>query len=165
MAKKKTESDEATPAKKAPAAKKPAAAKKTGAAEAAAAPAAAASKPAAAKKPSKASKPAGAPMQSPLIDTDLAAQTAAAMIRNRGTLASSNASAGSQESSSFKSFKENLNKPTIAGLGGILGIGGNEKKSNSAFGGKQSGPQSGAKNQTFGADVNRAGVPRRTGGG
>src|SRR6185312_11083615 len=112
MAKKKTDSEETTPAKKAPAAKKPAAKKEPATAQASTP----APKPAG-KKSAKSSKPS-APVQTPLIDTNLAAQTAAAMILNRGANAST-PTVGSQESSSFKSFKEGLNKPTIAGLGGI----------------------------------------------
>jgi hypothetical protein len=160
MAKKKTE-DEATPAKKAPAAKKAPVKKAPAAAEAPEA----AQKPAGAKKPAKQTKPSTSPMQTPLIDTGLAAQTAAAMIANRGANAAAASTGGSQESSSFKSFKEGLNKPSIAGLGGILGTGGGQKKLGNTFGGKQSTGPGAARNQTFGADVNRAGVPRRTGGG
>jgi hypothetical protein len=58
-------------------------------------------------------------------------------------------------------MKAGLNKPTAAGTGGLLGNLPGYKKSNSSFGpGNQVG-----RNQTFGADVNRTGVPRRTGGG
>ena len=160
MAKKKSESEETTPAKKAPAAKKTAAKKEPAVVEAAAA----APKPA--KKPAKAAKPStpSTPVQAPLIDTGLAAQTAAAMIRSRGAASSTSSAGSEQESSSFKSFKEGVNKPSIAGLGGILGTGGGQKKLGSSFGGKQSAGPGAARNQTFGADVSRASVPRRTGG-
>ena len=141
-------------------------------------PAAAAAKPAAAaaKQPAAAKKPSagggggggGAKPLVPLIDTGLAAQTAAAMVAHR--VSGGGTSAPSQASSTFKSLKESLNKPTAGGLGGILGTGTGQKKFPQQFGGggKQGGPGSGGgggRNQTFGADVNRAGVPRRTGGG
>lgn len=147
----------AQPAQKAAGAKKPAAAKTAASAKAAAG----------AKQPAKAGKPAAAP-QSPLIDTGLAAQTAAAMVANRlaSTGGSSTPPAQEQESSAFRDFKKGLNKPSAGSFGGILGAGSGQKKFGSGFGGpKQSGPGGpGGRNQTFGADVNRSGVPRRTGG-
>jgi hypothetical protein len=65
-----------------------------------------------------------------------------------------------RETSAFKQLKQNLNKPQSGGLNSVLGgpVGG--KKGNTPFGGQQQV----ARNQTFGADVNRSGVPRRTGG-
>ena len=163
-----------------PAAKKAAAPKK--AAGAAASSQAAPKKPAAGKKSGKADKaaPAAAAPQAPLIDTGLAAQAAAAMVANRfaaGLGAAQQpgdapadpqqqpAAAARPESSTFKNLKDSLNKPAGGGtLGGILGTGGGQRKFNQGFGGpKQSGP-GGGRNQTFGADVNRTGVPRRTGG-
>ncbi len=100
----------------------------------------------------------------PQIDTDLAASNAAkALAAGLGTGAT--ASSGT-ESASFKQMKAGLNKPTFATgsatgnlLGGLGGAAG--KKGSQTFGGnKQVG-----RNQTFGADVNRTGVPRRTSGG
>jgi len=65
-----------------------------------------------------------------------------------------------KESAAFKQLKAGLNKPAAGALGGAFGIAGQQKKSHLPHaGGKQVG-----RNQTFGADVNRAGVPRRTGG-
>ena len=66
-----------------------------------------------------------------------------------------------RESSTFKQLKAGLNKPASQGLGEILGTSNQSKKGNTGFGG---GNQQIGRNQTFGADVNRAGVPRRTGG-
>jgi hypothetical protein len=86
------------------------------------------------------------------------------MILNRAATGGTGAAAqGEQkkESASFKNLKDSLNKPTSGGLGGNFGGIGAQKKSGQNFGG---GKQVG-RNQTFGADVNRAGVPRRTGGG
>ena len=129
------------------------------------------------KKAGRADKaPAARPPQpqAPLIDTGLAAQAAASMIANRFVTGAATGPAGhgaapppagaSQESSAFKSLKEGLNKPSVGGLGGILGAGGGSRKPNAGFGGPKPSVPGGAKNQTFGADINRAGVPRRTGG-
>ena len=155
-------------AKKLPAASAKSPAKKP----AASASAAAAKKPAAAAASgAKSHKTQAAPQSQPLIDTNLAAQTAAAMVAHRasgGSSSSSSAASGrgaSQpqgESSSFKTLKESLSKPSLGSLGGIIGPAGGQKKFSQHTGGpKQSG---GGRNQTFGADVNRTGVPRRTSG-
>ena len=124
----------------------------------------AASEPSGAKKsaPKKAAakkKPApsagGAP---PMIDTALAASAAARLVANRDLL---NAAAPKRESGAFKQMKENLSKPSASGPASFLQNTAPQKKSNLPFGGRN---QIGH-NQTFGADVNRSGVPRRTGGG
>lgn len=115
-----------------------------------------------AEKKSGKSEPSGVPSPAPSIDTGLAAQTAAAMVANRGTAPAGNAGGPATESSSFKNLRDSLNRPSTGGLGGILGGGGSQKKFAPNFGGpKQAG---GGRNQTFGADVNRNGIPRRTGG-
>jgi hypothetical protein len=116
-------------------------------------------------------KSAAAGSQAPQIDTNLAASAAAAMILNRavtgggstggGTAPPAAAPAQRQESAGFKHLKQNLNKPAAGGLGGVLGSVAQQKKATQNYGG---GKQVG-RNQTFGADVNRTGVPRRTGGG
>lgn len=131
-----------------------AAAKKSAAAPASAAAAAPARKPAAAAK-----KPA--PAQAPIINTSLAATTAAAMVARRGAqVPAEEPQAGKKESAAFKQLKAGLNKPAGAPLGGAFAVPQPTKKSPVPFGGaKQVGH-----NQTFGADVNRAGVPRRTPG-
>ena len=165
MAKAKPKKEEETPAESKPAAKKAAkpAAAKAGGAETEAAHKAAAKKAAPAagaksKKPEKSAKPA-APSGVPLIDTDLAAQAAAKMVANRDLL--SRAQSGEKkESGSFKQLKESLLKQTVQGPGGLLTNPQQQKKLNQGFGGRN---QVGH-NQTFGADVNRTGVPRRTGG-
>jgi hypothetical protein len=98
----------------------------------------------------------------PLIDTSLAAAAAAKMVANRDMLNSARPEAGERaESSSFKQFKEGLNKPSSHGPASFLHSTAPQKKLNVPMGGRK---QIGH-NQTFGADVNRAGVPRRTGGG
>ena len=134
---------------------------------------------AATKKKAPAKPSAGGtstPASMPLIDTSLAAETAAKFVVNRAMLgnAGSGATARSpqdqpdnsepeekRESSAFKQLKAGLNKTSVQGPGGILGGAGQNKKSNTPFGG---GNQQTGRNQTFGADVNRSGVPRRTGG-
>ena len=116
---------------------------------------AAAKKPAAAKK---SAKPTGGATDMPSIDTNLAAQSAASMVANRDKLPT--AGGEKAESASFKQFKQNLNKPAAHGPASFLQNSAPQKKSNLPFGARK---QVGH-NQTFGADVNRTGVPRRTGG-
>jgi hypothetical protein len=93
----------------------------------------------------------------PMIDTSLAAAAAAKMVANRDLL---NTAGPKRESGSFKRLKESLNKPASTGPASFLHSTAPQKKSNLPFGGRN---QVGH-NQTFGADVNRSGVPRRTGG-
>jgi hypothetical protein len=117
------------------------------------------------KKPAAAAPKASAaqPAQAPRIDTSLAANAAAAMVGNKAPLpagSSSSAPKAKKESAAFKQLKAGLNKPSAGALGGAFGAGGQSKKSHQNFGGgKQTGHS-----QTFGADVNRSGVPRRTPG-
>lgn len=118
-----------------------------------------AGKPATAGNKQQAKKPA-APAAAPLIDTSLAAVAAAKMVASKAGLPSGEAAQARPESASFKHMKDSLSRPAGTGLDGVLGAPPDSKKSYLPFsGGKQVG-----RNQTFGADVNRAGVPRRTGG-
>jgi hypothetical protein len=101
----------------------------------------------------------------PLVDTNLAAEAAAkrvvAGLAPASTVPLGGSSLPMKESAAFKHLKDSLNKPS--GLAGMLDktAGPSQKHSTTPFhGGKQLG-----RNQTFGADVNRTGVPRRTGGG
>ena len=100
-----------------------------------------------------------APASSPSIDTNLAANAAAAIVGGKVAPASA-ASTPKKESAAFKQLKAGLNKPSPAALGGAFAVPNPKKKSNLPFGG---GKQVGH-NQTFGADVTRSGVPRRTAG-
>lgn len=116
----------------------------------------------AAKKKSGKTEPS-APAVQPLVDTNLAAQAAAKRVVAGLAPGSVGTGAPMAESASFKHLKDSLNKPASSTLAGMLDktAGPGQKKSNLPFhGGKQLG-----RNQTFGADVNRTGVPRRTGGG
>lgn len=127
----------------------------------------------AAKKAAGGGAGTGGSLGMPLIDTDLAAEAAARMVLGRAAAgtgagpaapqpqaaAAGDEAADKRETSTFKQLKQGLNKPT-GGLGGILGGAQQAKKSNQAFGG----PNQQVRNQTFGADVSRSGVPRRTGG-
>jgi hypothetical protein len=119
--------------------------------------------------PKQAQKPARPP--APIIDTNLAAAAAANMVVHRDIAtntapaapttgaAPAQPEAARPESASFKQLKQGLSKPA-GSVGNLLGTPPGQKKSNLPFGGqKQS-----FRNQTFGADVNRTGVPRRTGG-
>ncbi|MGH7214383.1 MAG: hypothetical protein ACREIT_06440 [Tepidisphaeraceae bacterium] len=123
-------------------------------------------------KPATTKKTAGAVLHAgtPMVDTGLAAQAVATMFANRAAMRQAGATGAidapasdepKKESSTFKQLKDSLNKPTLGNAAGLLGNVGGQKKSNLPFAGdKQVG-----RNQTFGADVNRTGVPRRTGGG
>ncbi len=115
--------------------------------------------PKAAPKKEAAKKPAAASAPSELsINTSAAASAAAALIGNKVNLTGTPGST-KPDSAAFKAMKQNLNSHS-AGVGNILPQAG-AKKSNAPF---EKSKQVGH-NQTFGADVNRAGVPRRTGGG
>jgi hypothetical protein len=117
--------------------------------------------PAGEKKPAKkAAAKAAAPQVNPAvpsIDTSAAAAAAARLVAHRDQLGSSGEK---KESSSFKQLKESLHKPAIQGPASFLQNTAPVKKGNLPFGGRN---QVGH-NQTFGADVNRSGVPRRSGG-
>lgn len=115
-------------------------------------------KAAAAKSPAPA-----APVGQPMIDTNLAAETAAKLIAAKQA-APANAPAGGEkkESAAFKQLKQSLNKPSIGSNNPLLGglAGGAGKNKQNFFGGKQGG---GGHNQTFGSGSSRF-VPRRTSG-
>jgi hypothetical protein len=121
------------------------------------------SKPAAEKKQAKktAAKKSAAPAQPagmPMIDTGAAAATAASMIRHK--VSTENLRGAKKSSAGFQAMKDSLNKSPSTIVGGMLG-GAGDKKNQQGHGGfaKQVGH-----NQTFGADVSRASVPRRTAG-
>jgi hypothetical protein len=151
-AKPEAKAEEAAPAKQET---KPAAA-------AAAKPIAAAKPPAAPKAPAPKAKKTDKPTTlgvKPVIDTTLVAQNAANLLANRSML-QGRAGGDKPNSAGFRQMKEGLSKPSAPSIA-FLNDSGSQKKSNQPFGNqKQVGH-----NQTFGADVNRAGVPRRTGGG
>jgi hypothetical protein len=136
-------SDDSKPADKKPAAEKTAAEKKP------------AKKPAA-KKSAAPSAPTGFPM----IDTGAAAAAAASLIRHKVSTDNLGGT-GKKSSAGFQQMKDSLNKSPSSIVGGMLGAV-QDKKNQQGHSGqaKQVGH-----NQTFGADVNRTGVPRRTGGG
>lgn len=104
------------------------------------------------------------------FDATDAAQAAAAIVAHQrgGHVAPATPAAGDAptdapaESSGFKNLKDSINKPHATALGNMLDkstpAGKNKPTQAFAFG-KQVGH-----NQTFGADVNRRSVPRRTAG-
>ena len=110
------------------------------------------------RKKSAAKAPAKSGGGMPQIDTNIAANTAAALVGGRISLNAP--SAPRQESAAFKQMKENVAKPHVQGLSNILDTSNQNKKPNLPIGG---GKQV-AHNQTFSADVTRSGVPRRTPG-
>ncbi len=114
----------------------------------------------------KAKKPAAAAAASagmPMIDTSSAAAAAAKMIGHKlgGDKSAGGSGPARTESASFRQLKESLNKPAGQGAASFIQSTAPAKKSSSPFGGGNQVRH----NQTFGADVNRTGVPRRTGGG
>jgi hypothetical protein len=146
---------------------------KTVAKTAAAKPASAAAKPVTkavaanapiAKKPLGKKAPAIAPPGMLTIDTNLAAQNAAAMVFNRPVVEGSGGASSlpeqpAKESSTFKNLKDQLANPKPTGLGNLFGSAGDQKKS----GGHFNPHQEKGHNQTFGG-MNKTGVPRRTNG-
>ncbi|HEY8668922.1 MAG TPA: hypothetical protein VIL86_19900 [Tepidisphaeraceae bacterium] len=102
----------------------------------------------------------GGEAEMPVIDTNLAAESAAKMLSAKKPQEAAAAGGGAEgkDSHTIKQIKESLNRPAAFG-GGTLGNLTGPKKSNLPLhGGQQRGH-----NQTF-ANFNRAGVPRRTPG-
>lgn len=112
-----------------------------------------------AKKPA-AKKPSPAPAQAgmPQIDTNLAAQSAATMLRNRVSIGGATSQGAKAETSTFKNLKDQIANPKSAALSNIMGTPGEQKKGSSHFMNQQKGH-----NQTQGG-FNKTGVPRRTNG-
>jgi hypothetical protein len=96
----------------------------------------------------------------PVIDTSLAASTAARLVVHKDDIAAASTPA-SGESAAFKQLKENLHRPAGSTVPSFLQDAAPTRKFNNSVPGRNK--QIGH-NQTFGADVNRTGVPRRTGG-
>lgn len=116
------------------------------------------------KPPEKKASSPGAASGGVFVDTNLAAQSAARLLAARVSTKSVSAEAPARpESAMFRHLKDGLAKPASQTISNLLDKHGGpeQKKSSTPFG---AGPQVG-RNQTFGADVNRSGVPRRTGGG
>ena len=100
-----------------------------------------------------------------MVNTSFAAEAAAKMLGAGMKTSAGGSGGGKPESSLFKQMKANIAKPHAAGLDHLLdkSAPASAKKSNLPFGSTGGNKQVGH-NQTFGADVNRTGVPRRTGG-
>src|SRR5579871_5471123 len=111
-----------------------------------------------AKKSAKSAKPAPPPPAAPLIDTNLAAAAAAKLVAHKDELSTAPAHG---ESAAFKQLKENLHKTGGQSTPSFLQNMLPSKKFNPSIPGRN---QQIGRNQTFGTDVNRSGVPRRTGG-
>ena len=101
-----------------------------------------------------------------MIDTNLAAQSAARMLtagrQNKPAAAAGAKPAAGPESSMFKQLKQGLSRSHLSGMADVLeksALPGTKKPNLPGGRNEQVG-----RNQTFGADVNRAGVPRRTPG-
>jgi len=111
------------------------------------------------KKPER--KPPAASAGAPLIDPAASAAAAAALVGHK--LAPAASAAGPKtESSTFRNLKDSLTKPHSQTIGGVL-----DKIAPSSqkwIGGPTQGGKQVGHNQTFGADVARKNVPRRTAG-
>ena len=154
MAKKKTEAK--SPAKSEATAKKKAAAPAAKKSETKAE-----TKSASSSKSSRPSKP-GTTAAMPLVDTDLAAQAAAQMLAAGLGRREQQSEEEKREGWMIRQLKADLNKGHAQVVSNILDKGapqGGRKSSGQPFGQKQVG-----RNQTYGADVTRSGVPRRTSG-
>jgi hypothetical protein len=107
----------------------------------------------------------GGSSSTPMIDTNLAASSAAKMltagIQGRNAAAGAGAGGGKPQSAMFKQMKDGLSKPHLSGMNNLLD---KSAPTGSKRPDQPKGPQQIGHNQTFGADVNRAGVPRRTPG-
>ncbi len=121
---------------------------------------------AAVKKATKTTKPAqSGTSTAPMVDTSFAAAAAArSLVAKLPAKGSAPTTGGQHESAAFRQMKSGLLKPAGQTMSNLLDKQGGpmQKTTHEGFG--SGGPQVG-KNQVFGADVNRAGVPRRTGGG
>ena len=118
--------------------------------------------PAKAKKAPAAKKQTAAGGGQPMIDTSLAASNAARLLAGgfNKSATTGNSSGNKSESAMFKNLKAGLNKPSSTAMSNLLdkSHGPEPTKSHAGFN-KQVGH-----NQTYGADVTRSGVPRRTPG-
>jgi len=112
------------------------------------------------KGPAKSAAPAAS--GAPVFDASRAIEAAAVSIAGGKNAAP--AKALRKESMEFKQLKEGVNQPGLQGLDKILDTTGSasSKKSSQPF--EHKGNKQVGHNQTFGADVARSGVPRRTAG-
>jgi len=108
-------------------------------------------------EPQAAKTPAPPPKPSP-FDTTLAASAAAKMVAQGAAPAA--ATGHHPESAAFKKLKQSLNKPSTQGISNFIQSTAPAKKGGQPFAAQNQMKRG----QTFGADVNRSGVPRRTGG-
>ena len=99
---------------------------------------------------------------SPLIDTGLAAQSAARLVMAKPSVPAS-ADTAKKQTAAFRQLKDSMAKGHNSSVQSVLNnsMPPSARKSSTPFsGGKQVGH-----NQTFGSDASRNSVPRRTGGG
>jgi hypothetical protein len=112
------------------------------------------------KSPSSAAKPAAHP-SGPSFDATFAIEAAAAMVGGRTS--KTTPKPVRKESLEFRMLKEEINEPGFQSLDQLLDSTDKtvSKKTQRPI---EHSKGQGGHNQTFGADVNRSGVPRRTGG-
>jgi hypothetical protein len=95
----------------------------------------------------------------PMINTSMAAASAARLLVGRAKLSGGQAQPAEKESGSFKQMKQSLNRPAATQPSQVLGNALGQQRSNLPA---QQGPNQVAHHQTFGAS--RINVPRRTQG-
>ncbi len=109
------------------------------------------------KTPKSATKPADAASAGvPVVDTDQAARSAAALLAAR---VKANTPSAKPESAEFRKLKAGVAKPAVTGTSSLLSNIASTKSSHGGF------AQQVGHNQTIGNALNRTGVPRRTNGG
>lgn len=111
------------------------------------------------KKPAAKKAAATAPAAMQSVDTSLAAENAARMLVSKFNKPAGAKATPAPESAMFRQLKEGLNKPHSAAMSNLLDKSQGPQHAKSHPQMKQVGH-----NQTYGADVNRTGVPRRTPG-
>jgi hypothetical protein len=114
--------------------------------------------PAKAKSGASTAQKAAPPAPSP-FDATLAASAAAKIVAH-GAAPTLGGTGDHHESAAFKKLKESLSKPSTQGIANFISSTAPAKKGGQPFAAQNQMKRG----QTFGADVNRSGVPRRTGG-
>jgi len=117
--------------------------------------------PAAPKKKVERKPPAAPASGSPLVNPSHSAAAAAALVGRK--ISPTGITSGPQtESTSFRNLKDSMTKPHSQTIGNVLDkiAPSGQKRSAVPF----AGPKQLGHNQTFGADVSRRNVPRRTNG-
>ena len=104
------------------------------------------------------------PAAAAFFNASFAAESAAKLVGAKIVAGSQTPTgAAPKESAAFRQMKQGLTNPASATMSNLLDKAGGPEQKKSHLPTHAS--QQVGRNQTFGADVNRSGVPRRTGGG